>query len=131
MDDRLTIECHTDAPLGLCTIKPSGPLLVSNIQALKDRLREVDSPGLIIDLSNVPNIDSVGIGVLVNALMARKKHGGSLVLVGVNDRVMAVLEGTQVDQVFRFADSAGEAQAMVAGASKARISTYLTLSSQT
>jgi len=116
MDDRLTVDCRTDAPRRLCTIKPSGPLLVSNIQTFKDRLREVDSPGLIIDLSDVPHMDSVGIGVLVNALMSRKKHGGSLVLVGVNDRVMAVLKGTQVDQLFRFAASAGEAQAMVASA---------------
>ena len=48
--------------------------------------------------------------------MSRKKHGGSLVLTGVNDRVMAVLKGTQVDQLFRIAASAGEAQAMVASA---------------
>jgi anti-sigma B factor antagonist len=116
MDDRLTVDCQTDAPRRLCTIKPSGPLLVSNIHTFKERLREVDSPGLIIDLSDVPHMDSVGIGVLVNALMSRKKRGGSLVLTGVNDRVMAVLKGTQVDQLFRIAASAGEAQAMVASA---------------
>jgi len=117
MDDRLIVDCQTDAPRRLCTVKPSGPLLVSNIQTFKDRLREVDSPGLVVDLTDVPHMDSVGIGVLVNALMARKKHGGTLVLAGVNERVMAVLKGTQVDQLFRFAASAGEAQAMVAGAS--------------
>jgi anti-anti-sigma regulatory factor len=48
--------------------------------------------------------------------MSRKKHGGSLVLTGVGERVMAVLKGTQVDQLFRFANSADEAQAMVASA---------------
>ena len=116
MDDRLTVDCHTDAQRRLCTIKPSGPLLVSNIQTFKDRLREVDSPGLIIDLSDVPHMDSVGIGVLVNALMSRKKHGGSLILAGVNERVMAVLKGTQVDQLFRFADSAANATAIMSHA---------------
>jgi anti-sigma B factor antagonist len=116
MDDRLTVDTQSDVPRGLCTIKLSGPLLVSNIQAFKNQLRDLETPKLVIDLSAVPHVDSVGIGVLVNALMSRKKHGGSLVLSGVGDRVMAVLKGTQVDQLFRFAASAEEAQAMVAGA---------------
>ena len=115
--DRLTIDTQTDERRGLCTIKLSGPLLVSNIQNLKNQLRDLEIPGLVIDLSDVPHVDSVGIGVLVNALMLRKKHGGSLVLTGVSDRVLAVLKGTQVDQLFRFAASASEAQAMVAKAS--------------
>jgi anti-sigma B factor antagonist len=117
MDDRLIIDTQTDAPRGLCTIKLSGPLLVSNIQAFKNQLRDLEIPGLVIDLTNVSHVDSVGIGVLVNALMLRKKHGGLLVLTGVSERVMAVLKGTQVDQLFRFAASASEAQAMVSKAS--------------
>jgi anti-sigma B factor antagonist len=117
MDGRLAINVQLDEPSGFCTVKLSGPLLVSNSQALKDQLRDLDTPKIIVDLSDVPHVDSVGIGVLVNALMSRKKHGGSVVLTGVNDRVMAVLKGTQVDQLFRFAASATDAQAMMAGAS--------------
>ena len=117
MDDRLTIDTQTDARRGLCTIKLSGPLLVSNIHSFKNQLRDLEIPGLVIDLTDVPHVDSVGIGVLVNALMSRKKHGGSLVLTGVSDRVMSVLKGTQVDQLFRFAATASEAEAMVARAS--------------
>ena len=117
MDDRLTIDTQTDAPRGLCTIKLTGPLLVSNIQNFKNQLRDLETRGLVIDMTGVPHVDSVGIGVLVNALMTRKKHGGSLVLTGVSERVMTVLKGTQVDQLFRFAASASEAQAMVAKAS--------------
>ena len=116
MDDRLTVESRVDTKRGLCTVIPSGPLLVSNIQPFKNHLRKIDAPALIIDLSDVPHIDSVGIGVLVNALMARKKHGGSLILAGANERVMGVLKGTQVDQLFRFADSAANAAAMVSHA---------------
>jgi anti-anti-sigma factor len=116
MEDRLTVESQTDSNRGLCTIKPSGPLLVSNIQPFKNQLREVEAPRLIIDLSEVDHVDSVGIGVLVNALMSRKKHGGSLVLAGVNERVMSVLKGTQVDQLFRFADSTASAAAMMTSA---------------
>ena len=117
MDERLTIDTQTDAPRGVCTIRLTGPMLVSNIHPFKNHIRDLDTPGLVIDLSGVSHVDSVGIGVLVNALMSRKKHGGSMVLTGVSDRVMTVLKGTQVDQLFRFAPSANEAQAMVAKAS--------------
>ena len=116
MDDGLTIDTQTDAARGLCTIKLTGPLLVSNIQAFKHQLRDLETPSLIIDLTDVPHVDSVGIGVLVNALMSRKKHGGSLVLSGVSERVMTVLKGTQVDQLFRFAASTSDARTMMAGA---------------
>jgi len=116
MDDRLMIDTQTDAPRGLCTIKLSGPMLVSNIQAFKNQLQHLETPRLVIDLSDVSHVDSVGIGVLVNALMSRKKHGGSLVLAAANDRVMSVLKGTQVDQLFRFAPSTSEAQVMAANA---------------
>src|SRR3954452_6478230 len=113
MDDRLTVDSQMDATRGICTMKPSGSLLVSNIQPFKNRLRDVEARGLIIDLSDVDHVDSVGIGVLVNVLMSRKKHGGSLVLAGVTERVMSVLKGTQVDQLFRFADSTANAAAMM------------------
>jgi len=73
---------------------------------LKNQLHALETPKLIVDLSGVPHVDSIGIGIPVNALMSRKKHGGSLVLSGVNDRAMAVLKGTQVDQLFRFTASA-------------------------
>src|ERR1041385_6421168 len=116
MDDRLTIETQTDASRHLCIIKLTGPLLVSNIQTFKHQLRDLETPSLIIDMTDVSHVDSVGIGVLVNALMSRKKHGGSLVLAGVNERVMSVLKGTQVDQLFRFADSTASAAAMMTSA---------------
>ena len=116
MDDRLTIDTQTDASRHLCTIKLTGPLLVSNIQTFKHQLRDLETPSLIVDMTDVSHVDSVGIGVLVNALMSRKKHGGSLVLAGVSERVMTVLKGTQVDQLFRFAASTSDARSMVAGA---------------
>ncbi len=116
MDDRLTIDSQTDASRRLCTITLTGPLLVSNVQALKNQLRDLETPGLVIDLGGVDHVDSVGIGVLVNAMLSRKKHAGSLVLTGVSDRVMAVLKGTQVDQLFKFAASTSDAQSMVATA---------------
>ena len=114
MDDRLTIESQTDPAGKVCTLTLKGPLLSSNVQSFKAHLHEVATPGLVIDLSAVPHVDSLGIGALVNAQITRKKAGKTLVLAAVGERVMAVLKGTQVDQLFRFAGSTSEAQAMAA-----------------
>ena len=116
MDDRLTIVSQTDPTGKVSTFKLSGPLLSSNVQGFKNKLHEVTASGLVIDLSEVDHVDSVGIGALVNAQITRKKAGKKLVLAAVNDRVMTVLKGTQVDQLFHFAASQSEAQAIAAGA---------------
>ena len=118
MADSLTIDSQVDSPAGVSTLKLSGALLSSNVQSFKARLQEVNTAGLVIDLSDVDHVDSLGIGALVNAQVTRKKAGKTLVLAAVSERVLAVLKGTQVDQLFRFAASTSEAQTLAAVAFK-------------
>ena len=65
MDDKLALVTSLDEKHGLCTMKLTGPLVLSNMFDFQQRLREEKSRGLIIDLSEVPYIDSAGIGVLI------------------------------------------------------------------
>jgi anti-sigma B factor antagonist len=81
------------------------------------RLREEKSRGIVIDLSDVPYIDSAGIGVLVNGMVSCKNHDRTLVLTGVTERVMTVLRVTRVDTLFHFAKSKADAEALAAHAS--------------
>jgi anti-sigma B factor antagonist len=57
---------------------------------------------LILDMSDVPYMDSAGIGALVGAYVNHQKEGRSLALVGVTDRVRAALQVTRVEQFFKF-----------------------------
>ena len=116
IDDQLTISAQVDSASGVSTLKLAGSLLSTNVQTLKDHLHKVSTDGLVVDLADIDHVDSLGIGALVNAQITRKKAGKTLVLAAVGDRVMTVLKGTQVDQLFRFAPSASEAQAMAANA---------------
>jgi anti-sigma B factor antagonist len=109
MDDKLTIDSQTDPASGVCTIKLTGPLVLSNMFAFQTRLREEKNANVILDLSAVPYVDSAGIGVLVNGLVSCKNHGRTLVLAGVVERVMTVLKVTKVDTLFQFADSRASA----------------------
>ncbi len=73
-------------------------------------VRADTSRSLIIDFSNVPYVDSAGIGALVGAYVTRQNSGRHLALVGVSERVRNALKVTRVEQFFRFFDSVGAAE---------------------
>ena len=55
---------------------------------------------LVVDLSDVTFVDSTGLGVLVGRLKLARTRGGSLSLVGTDDRVLKVFSITGLDKVF-------------------------------
>jgi len=114
MENQLTIDSQLDEARGVCSIKLTGPLLLSNMFDFQNLLREQKSHCVVIDLSDVPYIDSAGIGVLVNGMVSCKNNGRTLVLTGVAERVMGVFKITRVDQLFHFADSKADAAALAA-----------------
>jgi anti-sigma B factor antagonist len=73
-------------------------------------VRASSSPTLIIDFTNVPYVDSAGIGALVGAYVTHQKEGRSLYLVGVSDRIHNALQVTRVDNFFRFFGTMAEAE---------------------
>jgi anti-anti-sigma factor len=55
---------------------------------------------LILDLTNVPSLDSMAVGALVRAFVSCNKSGRKLALVGLNHRVRNVLQLTGIDPLF-------------------------------
>ena len=55
---------------------------------------------IVIDCAGVTFLDSSGIAVLVRGLRATSRHGGSLRLRGVGERVLEVLTITSLTEVF-------------------------------
>ena len=92
----------------------SGPILLSNFFEFQALVRGSTSPSLILDLTQVPYIDSAGIGALVGAYVTHQKDGRSLALVGVTQRVRNTMQVTRVEQFFAFYDTVPAAQAAVA-----------------
>lgn len=54
---------------------------------------------VIFDLTNVSNIDSTGIGIIVMSAGRMKKAGGELRVAGANAHVEDVLKMTNVNQI--------------------------------
>jgi len=73
-------------------------------------VRADQSQTLVIELTNVPYIDSAGIGALVGAYVTREHSARRLALVGVSKRVRDALKVTRVEQFFEFFDSVSAAE---------------------
>jgi anti-sigma B factor antagonist len=113
-EEPLVIEDLAEPEKGQRVLRLTGPLVISNLFDFQAKVRSDSSQTLILDFSGVPYADSAGIGSLVGAYVNRQKDGRSLALVGVNDRVRAVLKVTHVEQFFRFFDSVNAAEQAVA-----------------
>lgn len=92
-------------------LRVTGALTYSAAPALQEAVRAAcDLPTVIIDLSEVPSLDSMAIGALVRAYVFCNKSGRKLLLVGVNHRVRNVLRLTGVDSLFDTYPSVSEAE---------------------
>jgi anti-sigma B factor antagonist len=110
----LHVEEVSGTPAGQRVLRLSGPILVFNLFEFQTLVRATTSPVLILDLTQVPYIDSAGIGTLVGAYVTHQKDGRSLALAGVTQRVRNAMQVTRVEQFFQFYDSVEAAQAAAA-----------------
>jgi len=110
----LTVEDVAGTPPGLRVLRLTGPITLSNFFEFQAMVRASTSRSLILDLTQVPYIDSAGIGVLVGAYVTHSKDKRSLALVGVGERVRSAMQITRVEQFFHFYDNVAAAEAATA-----------------
>jgi anti-sigma B factor antagonist len=113
-EEALVIEDLAGPQPGQRVLRLTGPLVISNLFDFQSMVRADRSQSLILDFGGVPYADSAGVGALVGAYVSRQKDKRSLSLVGVSDRVRAVLKVTHVEQFFRFFDSVTAAEQALA-----------------
>src|SRR6266516_1520945 len=78
-----------------------GPLTIENVSLFQSAIRREESfSTVILDLSDVPYIDSTALGALVSAYVSRQKVGRRVVLSGTSERVSKMLKITSVESLF-------------------------------
>jgi anti-sigma B factor antagonist len=106
----LRIEDVSGSTAGERILRLSGPILISNLFEFQSLARASSAPTLVLDLTQVPYIDSAGIGALVGAYVNHQKAGRRLALVGVTQRVRNTMQVTHVEQFFQFFDTVAAAE---------------------
>ncbi|NER84695.1 MAG: STAS domain-containing protein [Leptolyngbya sp. SIO1D8] len=95
---------HSD----LTVVQPSGVLNAANAHALQAHLAEQiscdTSRGLMVDMSRVESLDSAGLVSLISVLRLARDLSKRFCLCSVPPSIRMVLELTQLDKAFEFAD---------------------------
>ena len=89
----------------------TGPLTSTTTQAFLRAVHPARAKVVIVDLTGVPYLDSMGVGALVHVCVSCRRSGRHLALAGVNARVALVLKVTGVLPVFEIFPSAADAEA--------------------
>jgi len=110
-DAALTFSSRSGGPEGSVVFKLDGPLTLPNIFAFQKELGTMKPQLMIFDLTDVPYMDSAGIGVLINYFVSAEKNRRKMALVGVNERVDALLVLTKVRALLRSFPTLEEAEA--------------------
>ncbi|WP_116112393.1 STAS domain-containing protein [Austwickia chelonae] len=106
------LEVATREEDGIAVVSVSGDVDVSNAVRLRDGLDKVLITGqsrLVVDLSDVPFMDSTGLGVLIGRLKVVRARRGSMRLVCAEPRMLRVLSITGLDTVFPMYATVAEA----------------------
>lgn len=99
MDLSITQADHGDRTV----VHVRGEIDVYTAPLVREKLDEQITAGrndLVVDLTDVTFLDSTGLGVLVGRLKLTRSLGGSMRIVGTDDRVLKVFAITGLDKVF-------------------------------
>jgi anti-anti-sigma factor len=112
-DAPLSFEKIDGAKEGLTVVRLTGPLTLRNIFEIQKELGSNPPPVAVFDLTDVPYMDSAGIGVLINYYVSAAKNGRRMALAGANERIDALLVMTKVRELLRSFPTLAEAEAQV------------------
>src|ERR1700749_5063780 len=115
----LTVE-RLGAVAGQGVLCLRGPVTVENVLPFQNAIRrEEKEESVILDLTEVPYIDSSGLGSLVSAYISRQKSGRRVALSGVNERIFRLFEITKTESLFLMFDTLDDALAALTSAAQA------------
>ena len=98
-------------------LKLVGPLTITTMFDFRDCFRaETSKKSVFLDFTEVPYLDSAGMGAVVNAHVSCANTGRRLALAGVADRIMTMLKVTRVDTVLAIYPTLAEAQQALSAA---------------
>jgi anti-anti-sigma factor len=96
-------------------LKLTGPFTLSAVFDFQDAIRTHHSPITIIDLTDVPYMDSAALGSLVGLHVSCQHHGRHYSIVGASDRLRTVFRVSGVDSILVTNHSLADAETAFSG----------------
>lgn len=94
----LEIEVVESADYTLC--RPVGELDAYTVLAFRETLGELaQRPKVVIDLSEVPFMDSAGLGALIGGIRRAREHGGEVAVACSRPTLTRLLHTTGFDRI--------------------------------
>ncbi len=84
-------------PDGTRVIYLEGPLTLNTLFEFQSAVRKEPPGSLILELSQVPYMDSAGLGAVLGAYASCQRHGCKFALANVSSRVNTLLQVAKVD----------------------------------
>lgn len=96
----LTLEVEHNGDVA--TVKCRGKLVLGVCDVLTSKVRELipNSKRIVLDLTDLTHMDSIGLGTLVRLYLSAKTGGSCLVLVNMGPRIRQLLGITNLLSVF-------------------------------
>ncbi|MEM8835851.1 MAG: STAS domain-containing protein [Planctomycetota bacterium] len=108
------MDVHVEQSETYVLLRPVGDVDLSTSRELqvsiKDLMRAKPSR-VVVDLCEVPYMDSSGVATLVEGMQIARKQSTDLVLAGMQDKVRSIFEIARLDRVFRIVDTVDEVSA--------------------
>jgi anti-sigma B factor antagonist len=98
---------------GICILKVIGPLTLTNVFVFQNTARNETDRAIIIDLSDVPYMDSVGLGSILGIFASCQRTRRGFALAGAASRVRTLLEVAKADRILLVADTVESAEAQL------------------
>lgn len=111
---KVKLETLPGSTESVCIVKVDGALTINNFFDFQDLARKSSSALLIVDLTDVPYIDSAALGCLIGIHVSREKTGAKYALVNVNERLRSLFNMSGVHGFLVTYPSVGEAEAALA-----------------
>ena len=96
-------------------LRLQGPLTLSTLFLLQETLKAMGNVDTVIDVSEVPYIDSGGLGSILSHWAHTQRSGHKFALTGVSPRIDTLLEITKVNTVLPMFKTAEEADQSFTG----------------
>ncbi len=112
MHDPDTIDIIRNTSDGAILLRPQGEIDLGRSPALRTHLNRAarEKPtALIVNLIDVPYMDSSGVATLIEAMQTARRVGSRLILCGLQERVHSVFEIARLDMVFTIVDTPDQA----------------------